>query len=103
MTCYLDRLQHITDEPLGAIASELRAQLQPKLIDLVYHTRAMSTFLARSPDKTKLWAMACVTSSGLMLNSWKKIDTYGLDFNLGVGKPEAVRRPCFIPFESVII
>lgn len=63
----------------------------------------MSTFLARSPDKTKLWAMACVTPSGLMLNSWKKIDGYGLDSNLGVGKPEAVRRPCFIPFESVII
>lgn len=103
MTYNSDTLQHLADKPLGAIASELRAELDPKVTDLAYNTRAMATFIARSADKTKLSVTACVdTSSGIMLSSWAKINTYGLDFNLELGKPEAVRRPCFIPFESLI-
>lgn len=103
MTYNSDTLQHLADEPLGAIASELRAQLDPKTTDLAYNTRAMATFIARSADKTKLSVTACVdTSSGILLSSWAKIDTYDLDFNLGLGKPEAVRRPSFVPFESLI-
>lgn len=103
MTYNSDTLQSLADKPLGAIASRLRAQLDPKITDLAYNTRAMATFIARSADKTKLSVTACVDiPSGLMLSSWAKIDTYELDFNLGLGKPEAVRRPCFVPFESLI-
>lgn len=103
MTYNSDTLQSLTDKPLGAIASDLRAQLDPKVTDLAYNTRAMATFIARAADKTKLSVTACVDiPSGLMLSSWAKIDAYDLDFNLGLGKPEAVRRPCFVPFESLI-
>ena len=37
-----------------------------------------------------------------MLSSWAKLDCYELDFNLGLGNPEAVRRPQFEPVESLI-
>jgi hypothetical protein len=97
-----DTLQHLADQPLGAIASQLRRKLDPKVVDLAYNTRALATFQARSADKTKTSATACVdTSSGIMLSSWAKINTFELDFNLGLGKPEAVRRPAFVPFESL--
>lgn len=98
-----DTLQHLVEQPLGAIASELRRKLDPKVVDLAYKTRALATFQTRSEDKTKTSTTACVdTSSGIMLSSWAKINTFELDFNLGLGKPEAVRRPAFVPFESLI-
>lgn len=34
--------------------------------------------------------------------SWAKLSCYELDFHLGLGRPEAVRRPQFAPFESLI-
>ncbi len=37
----------------------------------------------------------------MMLSSWAKYDCYDLDFNLGLGKPDAVRRPAFVPIESL--
>ena len=37
-----------------------------------------------------------------MLSSWAKLDCYELDFNLGLGKPDSVRRPQFVPVESLI-
>ena len=37
-----------------------------------------------------------------MFSSWAKLDCYELDFNLGLDKPEAVRRPQFEPVESLI-
>ena len=37
-----------------------------------------------------------------MLSSWAKLDCYKLDFNLGLGKPVSVRRPQFVPVESLI-
>ena len=40
-------------------------------------------------------------STDIMISSWTKIDCYGLDFNLGLGKSEAVRRPQFVPVESL--
>ncbi|OOQ81701.1 Trichothecene 3-O-acetyltransferase [Penicillium brasilianum] len=98
-----DSLQHLAEQPLGAIASQLRRKLDPTVVDLAYNTRALATFQARSADKTKASATACVdSSSGIMLSSWAKINTFELDFNLGLGKPEAVRRPAFVPVESLI-
>ena len=38
----------------------------------------------------------------IMLSSWAKLDCYELDFNLGLGKPDSVRRPQFAPVESLI-
>lgn len=37
-----------------------------------------------------------------MLSSWARENFYELDFDLGLGKPESVRRPKFFPVESLI-
>lgn len=103
MTYNTDTIKQLAERPLGTIASDLRAQLDPQVTDLAYITRALATFLSRSADKTKVSFTACVDlPTGLMLSSWAKINTYDLDFNLRLGKPEAVRRPRFMPVESLI-
>lgn len=103
MTYNTDTLQGLAEAPLGAIASQLRRQLDPAVSDLEYSTRALVTLLSRTPDKSKASVTASVNiPSDIMLSSWAKINTYELDFNLGLGTPEAVRRPMFVPFESLL-
>jgi hypothetical protein len=102
MTYNKDMIQTISEEPLGVIAARLRSQLDPKCNDLAFNTRALATFLSRSPDRTKASFTATVEiPSDFMISSWSRINCYQLDFNLGFGKPEAVRRPHFVPFESL--
>lgn len=96
-------LQDLNKETLGVIASKLRRQLEPKVRDLAYDTRALATFLDRCVDKSKILITAAVDiSSGMSLSSWTKVNLYDLDFNLGLGKPVVVRRPQFIPVESLM-
>ncbi|KAJ9641809.1 O-acetyltransferase dmxR13 [Coniosporium tulheliwenetii] len=96
-------LQKLVEEPLGGIASQLRSALDPKTSNLGHHTRALATFLNRSPDKNVISFTATLDlSADIMLSSWAKLDCYELDFNLGLAKPEAVRRPRFDPVESLI-
>lgn len=103
MTYNTNTLHRLAEAPLGAIASELRKQLDPAVSDLAYGVRALVTFLSRTPDKSKASVTASVNvPSDIMLSSWAKINTYELDFNLGLGMPEAVRRPMFVPFESLL-
>lgn len=103
MTYSTDTLQNLEGLPLGATASELRAKLSSKDRDLVYSTRSLLTFLSHSTDKTKTSPVASVDiPTSIALSSWSKINTYELDFNLGLGKPEAVRRPSFTPVESLL-
>lgn len=95
--------QNLNHQPLGIIASQLRRQLDPKVRDLAHDTRALATFLNRSVDKSKVVITAAVdVSSGMSLSSWARVNLYDLDFNLGLGKPEAVRRPRFYPVESLM-
>ena len=102
MTYNTTTLQYLLQESLGTTASKLRSQLDPQVVDLAYNTRALVTFLTRSPDKTQAGFTANAdTGTDFALSSWTKINLYDLDFNLGLGKPEAVRRPCFISFEGL--
>jgi trichothecene 3-O-acetyltransferase len=103
MTYHTYMLQKLAEEPLGGVASQLRSALDPRTSNLGYHTRALATFLNRTPDKNIVSFTATLDlSAGIMLSSWAKLDCYELDFNLGLGKPEAVRRPQFAPVESLI-
>ncbi len=103
MTYHTYTLQKLVEEPLGCIASNLRRALDPKTSNLGYNTRALATFLDRTQDKSIVSFMATLDLSvDIILSSWAKLDCYGLDFNLGLGKPEAVRRPQFEPVESLI-
>ncbi|KAJ5998587.1 hypothetical protein N7451_006397 [Penicillium sp. IBT 35674x] len=102
MTYHSSTLQDLAEEPLGSIASEFRRQLDPKVRDLSYDIRALATYLTQSPDKTKVSITASVDfSTGIALSSWARIKCYDLDFNLGLGKPESVRRPAFMPVEGL--
>ncbi|MCJ1246356.1 hypothetical protein MMC30_003563 [Trapelia coarctata] len=103
MTYHTYTLQKLVEEPLGGVASQLRLALDPKTSNLGYNTRALATFLNRTPDKSFISFTATLDLSvDIMFSSWAKLDCYELDFNLGSGKPEAVRRPQFEPVESLI-
>ncbi|KAG6807697.1 hypothetical protein H0H92_006671, partial [Tricholoma furcatifolium] len=82
-------LRNLIDEPLGHVASQLRSTVDPKTSDVAYRTRALATFLHRSADKTHINFVGELQ------------DLYKLDFGLGLGKPESVRRLSFDPVEGV--
>ncbi|KAK9483376.1 hypothetical protein V1527DRAFT_507691 [Lipomyces starkeyi] len=93
-------IQKLVAEPLGGVASQLRSALDT-ISDLGYRTRALATVINRAPDKSIISVVASLDLSvDMMLSSWVKEHCYELDFNLGLGKPEAVRRPQFVPVES---
>ena len=103
MTYHTYTLQKLVKEPLGAVASHLRSAVDPKTSNLAYNTRDLATALDRSPDKSTVSITATLDLSvDIMLSSWSKVECWDLDFNLGLGKPEAVRRPRFEPVESLI-
>jgi hypothetical protein len=87
--------------PLGHVASLLRSQLVDS--DLAFRTRALATAMTRSPDRT-LFSFTAGVDPGrdVMLSSWAAVKLNDLDFGLGLGKPEAVRRPRFAPFEGLV-
>ena len=103
MTYHTNTLQGLTEGPLGVTASQLRSAVNPKTSTLGYQSRALATFLSRTPDKSIFSFTATVDlSTDMMLSSWAKLNCYELDFGLGLGTPEAVRRPQFDPFESLM-
>jgi trichothecene 3-O-acetyltransferase len=103
MTYHRYTLQKIVEEPLGVVASQLRWAIDPKTTELEFTTRALATFLERSPDKSSVSFLARFnTSSDIMLSSWARENCYSLDFGLGLGKPEAVRRPRFSPNRTLV-
>ncbi|KZF19908.1 hypothetical protein L228DRAFT_254146 [Xylona heveae TC161] len=96
-------LQQLVEEPLGTVASQLRSEVDPNISNIGYRTRALATVLDGTPDKTIASLAATIDlSSDIMLSSWAKVDCYDLDFNFGLGQPEAVRRPQFTPVESLL-
>ncbi|KAL4913945.1 hypothetical protein BDW62DRAFT_220427 [Aspergillus aurantiobrunneus] len=69
-------LQSLIDSPLGTISAHLRSVVNPHTSNLQYIIRALATVLSHK--------------------------LLGLDFNLGLGFPEAVRRPHFTPVEGLV-
>jgi trichothecene 3-O-acetyltransferase len=103
MTYHKSTLQQLAEKPLGVVALPLRSAIDPKTSKLAYNTRALATFMDRSPDKSVITFTASIkVASDIMISSWAKVNCYEQDFNLGLGKPEAVRRPQFIPYEGLI-
>ena len=103
MSYHTYTLQKLLGEPLGTITSQLRSAVDPRTSRLGYNTRALATLLDRTQDKSNIEVTATLDLSvDLMVSSWAKLDCYGLDFNLGLGKPDCVRRPQFPPCESLI-
>lgn len=95
-------LHSLLDEPLGNIALRLRLAIDPETSDLEFYSRAIATYLSRIANKAMFSATAGFdTSVDLVLSSWAKLKGYGLDFNLGLGMPLAVRRPLFQPVQGL--
>lgn len=87
--------------PLGVVASRLRASLDA--VKLASRTEELATVIRRSPDKSKISFTARIDpSTDISFSSWGKARLYDMDFGLGLGKPEAVRRPRFRPVESLM-
>lgn len=101
MTYNKSTFQQLVDEPLGAVASKLRSQLNPS--EMLQRTRALVTYVNTLPDKSGFNFAATVDpTADVMLSSWAKVSCYDLDFNLGLGKPESVKRPRFDPCEGLM-
>ncbi|KAL7952705.1 transferase family domain-containing protein [Trichoderma compactum] len=103
MTYATYTLQELVVLPLGEVASSLRAALKPDTTILPFHTRALATYLHSQADKSYVSPASSLDFSvDLIVSSWAKTNSYSLDFNLGLGKPEAVRRPWFTPLQSFV-
>lgn len=88
-------LQDLVQASVGHVASKLRSSLTGKGSNaLKHHTRALATLFDRSPDKRAIAFTANLDSvKDVMFSSWAKLDTHYLDLGLGLGLPEAVKRP----------
>ncbi|KAK0759359.1 hypothetical protein N5P37_007547 [Trichoderma harzianum] len=103
MTYATYTIQELVVLPLGEIASTLRAALEPNTTILPFHTRALATYLHSQADKSHVSPASSLDFSvDVIVSSWAKTNSYDLDFNLGLGKPEAVRRPWFTPLQSFV-
>ncbi|KAF3073205.1 Trichothecene 3-O-acetyltransferase [Trichoderma lentiforme] len=103
MTYTTYTLQELVALPLGEIASRLRAALEPNTTILPFHTRALATYLHSQADKSHVSPASSLDFSvDVIVSSWTKTNSYDLDFNLGLGQPEAVRRPWFTPLQSFV-
>ncbi|KAF3922571.1 hypothetical protein ABW21_db0209346 [Orbilia brochopaga] len=106
MTYHTSTASLLTDPDsmsLGAIATNLRAEIDPKTSSLSYMTRALATYVDRAADKTTLNITATLDlAKDIMLSSWARLPCYSMDFGMGIGVPEAIRRPQFAPTESLM-
>ncbi|KAE8371822.1 transferase family-domain-containing protein [Aspergillus bertholletiae] len=103
MNYHTDTIQGLLDKPLGAIASQLRAAIDPQTSSLPLRTRALATYIEQLVDKSPIsFGASFNPSTDIMISSWSSVNCYELDFGFGLGKPEAVRRPQFTPFEGLI-
>ena len=95
-------LDQLLAEPLGGVASQLRSAIEPPT-QIVHNTRAYATVLDRSADKSCFsFLIGLDLTADLLITSWAKLDSYALDFGIGLGTPRAVRRPRFPPVEGLV-
>ncbi|KAK8008226.1 trichothecene 3-O-acetyltransferase [Apiospora marii] len=94
----------LVGSPLGTVAANLRAAIAPETSTLAYDARSLATLVSRTPDKSTVSLLGgdFDMTRDIMLNSWANQDAYHLDFGLGLGLPEAVRRPRFDAFQGLV-
>lgn len=86
----------VNQKSLGAVASGLRAALDPD--SLRNNAQIQATAIARDKEAVAKRTIAALSnpSFDVRLSSWAKEKLYDLDFGPYLGRPEAVRRPKFI-------
>jgi hypothetical protein len=97
-------LLSLLDTSLGHIAAAMRRQVDPAICDIAYRTRSLITYLSQSPEAASKVSFTATlkTDADIMLSSWTKVPAYQYDFGQNFGKPVAVRRPGFVPYESLM-
>lgn len=86
---------------LGPLASSLRLALNPS--ELSFTIRSLATHISLTDDKSGISPGANLDfSTDIFFSSWAKIGCYKLDFNLGLGLPESVRRPRYAVVEGLM-
>lgn len=101
MTYHSATVQCIVDAPLGVIAADLRSKLASD--ELRRRTQEFATSIAKTIDKTSISLTPGLNpGTDVQLSSWAKVNYWDMDFGLGLGKPESVRRPRFTPFEGLM-
>lgn len=88
-------MDEIVTSSLGAIASKLREGLK----EIGSQLRTEATLLKEGKPTSK---PSVEPSTGVNLSSWAKENAYDLDFGPLLRKPEAVRRPTFPAWESLV-
>ncbi|KAM0550229.1 hypothetical protein ACHAPJ_009077 [Fusarium lateritium] len=103
MTYHNLTMYEVVNRPLGAIAAMFRTELVAQSPGLRYYGRSLATLIDRTPDKTRISLIAGFDmAKDVMINSWANQNSYELDFGLGLGAPEAVRRPRFDGFQGLV-
>lgn len=85
---------------LGEIASALRQAIDPKASSVTHDFKSYMTLVKRAEASadTPRKSRSVYNPSDVMLSSWAKFGAiWTLDFGLGLGKPQSVRRPLFRP------
>jgi trichothecene 3-O-acetyltransferase len=103
MTFHRLPLSTLLRMPLGAVAADLRAAVDPATSNVGHSTRALATALSKAEDRRAFNVMSRIHSAtDVILSSWSAVQAYEMDFGLGLGVPEAARRPAFTPVESLM-
>jgi hypothetical protein len=97
-------LADLSDLVLGHIAAGLRRQVDPDTSNVARRTQSLITFLAQAPENLSKVSFTARQKydADIALSSWAKVSAYDWDFGLGLGSPVAVRRPGFLPVESLM-
>jgi len=95
-------LAEVVNAPLGVLASILREALNPQ--EVAYAMRSLVTYISSSPENMSKvrYGAKLDLSFDLFFSSWTRIPSQELDFGLGLGLPEAVRRPRFAPVQGLM-
>ncbi|KAI1269667.1 putative trichothecene 3-O-acetyltransferase [Xylariaceae sp. FL1019] len=97
-------IQQLVQSSLGVVAADLRAAIAPETSSLAYDARSLATLVSRTPDKSTLSLLGgdFDMARDVMINSWVNQNAYELDFGLGLGTPDVVRRPRFDAFQGLV-
>lgn len=102
MAYHTATLKDVVGKSLGELASDFRSSVDPATSALAHTTRILATLLARSANGQSVSVAARIDPSfDMMLSSWSKYELCNLDFGLGLGVTDAIRRPCFTPCEGL--
>ena len=94
-------LSSVPSPLLSSVASSLRLALNPS--DLSHAIRSLATYISTTSDMSSVsYGADLDLSTDIFFSSWAKLPCYNLNFNLGLGFPESVRRPRFGVVEGLM-